>query len=602
MKDQQIFERLQSLHHSFDYVQDHDPDDVPLGMIHSKTATVIHIRPEDCNDDDDDIFDGTVRPFSPGPWPGKTLTNGHYHNKHDRHEKVGGKDVPGIARTDTSKWTDAGHRGSGSQEEEATKPSVATDSRRLGKETTKQVAILQVEDGEGSMSHFDQLFSPDKLAEDHRSPRSQASRTGSLLHGILKGSSSHGRADTSTLEDEQAQTMELGQRRARIAKIQRNGVVHGRHRSSSGSPSSSVLPRKRTTTGTPTYTTHDTPFYRIENVDISSARYSELRSRQGPNDLVERQLSEGGKHDQNLNLKGKEKVPSSHDELRDHREHIWAIAHEHEYGPAGSGGGGANGAPPSALEQGRYKRFSRLVPITDDSNHPVPLSIMGRSDVQTLAAGVGRQQEEEEHPPRDDPGAYIPIPPENGPDTADVDRVQPPPPTGPLTHPALAPISQGIYGPTRSPSLSRVRRQQEQEYANEDRHQACLAKWKKWLFVLMALLVVPVVVVVLLVPRKGGGGDGGEQGGEEVHLEKGQDAYDEGRHEMTTKSTTSGVKPTATTKVAPSTGATTTTTATTEKPTTATAEKPSASSPAPAVTSTTSTTSGAPSSSATMGI
>ncbi|KAF9333432.1 hypothetical protein BG006_003639 [Podila minutissima] len=676
MKDQQIFERLQSQYRSFDYVQDHDPDDIPLGMIHSKTVTVIHVRPEDRDDDDDDIFDGTVRAFSPESWSGKTLANGHHHNKHDSHERVGGKDGPGVARTDTSKWTDAEHRGSGSQEEGATEPSVATDSRRLGKETTKKVAILQVEDGEGSMSHFDQLFSPDKLAEEHRvghddqpqetkakhattrrknsllnsdnhnhnnnsdnhnhsdnsdnsttnqtskptkeailkrmftnlqSPRFRASRTGSLLHGILKGSSSHGRADTSTLEDEQVQAMELGKRRARIAKIQWNGVAHSRHRSSSGCPSSSVLPRQRTTTGTPTYTIHDTPFYGIENVDISSARYSELRSRQGPNDLVERHLSESGKHDQNLNLKGKEKVPFSHDELRDHREHIWAIAHEHEYGAAGSGGGGTNGAP-IVLEQGRYKRFSRLVPTTDDSNHPIPLSIMRHSDVQTQAAAMGQQQEEEEHPTRNNRGAYIPIPPENEPDTA-VDRVQPPPPTVPLTQPALAPISQGIYGPdsfAESLQGSTVgQSQQEQEHANEDRRLACLAKWKKWLFVLMALLVVLVVVVAVLVPKKGGGGgggggDGGEQGGEEVHLEKGQDAYDEGRHEVTTKSTTSRVEPTATTKEAPSTGATTTTTATSEKPTTVATEQPSSSSAsASAATPTTSTTSGAPSSSAT---
>ncbi|KAG0083976.1 hypothetical protein BGZ92_010301 [Podila epicladia] len=308
--------------------------------------------------------------------------------------------------------------------------------------------------------------------------------------------------------------------KARVAKIQRNDVAHGRHRSSSGSPSSSALPRQRATTSTPTYASHDTPFYRIENVDISSELYRELWSRQDSNDLAERLLSESDNHGQSLHLEGKEKVPSSHDELRDHREHIWAIAHEHEYGPAGSYGGGANGGV-YTFEQGRYKCFSRPGPILDNSNHPIPLSIMGHFDMQTQATGVGQQQKEEEHSPRDDPGAYTPIPPENEPDIAE-DRVQSPPPTVLLTGSALAPVSQGIYGPDSfAESLQGLtvgQSRHEQERAKEDRRHVFLAKRKKWLFVLMALLVVLIVVVVVLVPKKGGGGgggNGGEQGGEE---------------------------------------------------------------------------------------
>ncbi|KAG0008461.1 hypothetical protein BGZ82_004663, partial [Podila clonocystis] len=128
MKEEQLFEIPQSQYWSFDHIQDHDPDDAPLGMIHSMTATVIHVRPEDRNDDD--IFDG-VRPFSPGPWSGKTLTSGHCDDKHDHHGEVDGKDGQGTARSDTCTWMDAnGHR-DGVQEEEATERAVVTDSYRL---------------------------------------------------------------------------------------------------------------------------------------------------------------------------------------------------------------------------------------------------------------------------------------------------------------------------------------------------------------------------------------------------------------------------------------------------------------------------------------
>ncbi|KAG0028445.1 hypothetical protein BGZ81_004725, partial [Podila clonocystis] len=389
MKEEQIVERPQSQYCGFDHIQDHDPDDTPLGMIHSMTAIVIHVQPEDRNDDD--IFDG-VRPFSPGPSTGKTLTNGHCDDKHDYHEKVGGKDGPGNARSYTCTWTDANGHQDGVQEEEATEPYVVTDSYRLVKESTEQAAILHVEDEECSNFLFDHMFSPDKLAEEHRvghddqpqetkakqmtigrkssifisnhiqnnnsttsqtsktkkeailarmftnlqSPRPRTSRTGSLLHGILNGSSPRGREDTPTLEDEKAQAMDLEQRKTRFAKSQPNGFAHGCHHSS-GSPSSSALPRQRATTGNPTYATHGTPFYGIENVDISSARYRELHSWPNPNDLVERLSSKSENHGQDLNLNGKEKDSSSSDELRDHREHIWAIAHEYEYGPADSG-------------------------------------------------------------------------------------------------------------------------------------------------------------------------------------------------------------------------------------------------------------------------
>jgi len=92
----------------------------------------------------------------------------------------------------------------------------------------------------------------------------------------------------------------------------------------------------RVTVGTPTYAISDTPFYGIENVEISSARYHELRERQNDEDDSAERLSNEREDSQSLGGKGKDR--SEHDKLRDHREHVWAIAHEHEYGPAVSKG------------------------------------------------------------------------------------------------------------------------------------------------------------------------------------------------------------------------------------------------------------------------
>ncbi|KAG0333432.1 hypothetical protein BG000_009161 [Podila horticola] len=429
-----------------------------------------------------------------------------------------------------------------------------------------------------------------------QSPRPRARRTGSLLHGILKVSSLT-KVET-TSEEEQAQAMEFGQRWARHDKIvRRNGFANGSGRNSSGSPPSSVPMRNRATLGVmlPTYTIRDTLFYGIENMDISSARYLEMRSRQD-DDPVEWLSSENGPCDQDL--KGKQKGRSENNELRDHREHIWTIAHEHEYGPA-SFGGGANGSH-SDFEQGRYKRYSRLVPIpAEDSEQPVLLSTKGRSNAQIQATGSGLR--EEVRPPHEGPDTYIPII-EREPD-ADEDQGQPP--FAPLPGPAPAPVSQGIYGPdsfAESLQGSTVgQNQQEQERAKEDRR-ACLAKCKKWLFALMALLVVLVVVVLLLVLKKGGGGgggggNGGGEGGEEVYFEKGKDVHDEGTHGVTAKSTTSRSTPTAATKVATSTSTTiATTTAATEK------LSSTFSALGPTTTPTTGTTVSTPSSSATTGI
>jgi len=101
------------------------------------------------------------------------LTNGHYHGKLP-HEKdcVNTDSGPRVTRSDTFKWAiqDTNiNRGYGVYKEEGAGPSAVTDSSRIGKEPTNQVAV-QVEGEERGIDYSDQrLFSPDKLAEGHKS-------------------------------------------------------------------------------------------------------------------------------------------------------------------------------------------------------------------------------------------------------------------------------------------------------------------------------------------------------------------------------------------------------------------------------------------------
>ncbi|KAF9374310.1 hypothetical protein CPB97_012168 [Podila verticillata] len=608
MKDQQLFERPQLQYHSFDHIHDHDPDDFH-GVNHLKDCdeTMIHVRLEERDNDDnalDSIGDSSVRPFSPGHWSSKTLTSGHYHDKlpHEK-DSVKADCGPGVTRSDTVKWAmqDANDcRGNGVHKEEYAGSDVPTGSSRLGEELTIQAAIIDVDDQYGGIGYSDQrLFSPEKLAEKHTSgfddqqetkgeamtrkksdlfnsnnntnnstttnsaskPKKEAllarmfthlqsprlSRNESLIHGILKDPSSRGRVEHATSEVEQAHAMELGQRRATLGKARRNDFKHHDHHRSS--PSSSVQLPRRAAIGTPTYAISDTPFYGIENVEISSARYQELRARQNDDDDSAERLSKEGEDSQNLGSKGKDL--SDNDKLRKHREHIWAIAHEHEYG-AVVPSSVANGAP-SAFEQGRYKRFSRLVPIpTGSSSPPTTQSSKGRFGAKAQAAVLGPQ---EEYPSLDVDGCVCTPIPSEGQIYIVENTIESPPPNHATPAPAPAPtlpVSQGNYGPdsfAESLQDSTVGQSQQEQERTKDRHRACLIKWKKWLFVLLALAIVVVVVKVLAVPKNDSGGDGGAPGGDEVYLEKGHDAHNDGKQEATTNSV-SATKLTATTKVA----------------------------------------------------
>ncbi|KAF9376514.1 hypothetical protein CPC16_000154 [Podila verticillata] len=633
MKDQQLFERPQLQYHSFDYMHNHDhghdSDDFhEVNHLKGWDEIMTHVRLEGRDDDDnalDSIGDSNVRPFSPGPWSGKTLTHGHYHGKLP-HKKDGVKADcgPGVTRSNTIKraMQDAnGCRGNGVHKAEYAGPDVLAGSNRLGEELTNQAAILHVDDKDGGIGYSDQrLFSPEKLAEEHKSgfddqwetkgeamtrhksglfnnnnnnnninnstttnsapkPKKEAllarmlthlqsprpSRNKSLIQEILKGPSSRGRVEHATSEEEQIHAMELGQRKMTLGKTRRNGFKHHDHHRSS--PSSSVQLPRRATVDTPAYAISDTPFYGIENVEISSARYQELRARRNDDGDSAERLSNEGENSQNLGGKGKDL--SDHDKLRKHREHIWAIAHEHEYGLVVNNSE-ANGAP-SAFEQGRYKRFSRLVPIpTDSSSPPTPLSSKSRFNPKAQATVLGPQEEED--PSLDVDGCVCtPIPPEDQICIVENTIESPPPNHTPALAPApTLPASQGNYGPdsfAESLQGSTVGQSQQEQERTKYRRRACLTKWKEWLFVVMALAIVVVIVMVLVLPKNGRGGDDGAPGGDDMYLEKGHDAHDDGKQEITTKSG-GATKLTATTKVA-----TTVATAAGDATTTAIAEK-----------------------------
>ncbi|KAI8596292.1 hypothetical protein EDD21DRAFT_388703 [Dissophora ornata] len=99
---------------------------------------------------------------------------------------------------------------------------------------------------------------------------------------------------------------------------------------------------------------YDVPLYGIENFEFSSSRYS-------MSTMSHSEGGHGGIGDvTGAGAGGSQLAGSTAATLSKHREHIWAIAHEEEYGPASSMDDGSSG---QALHQGRYKRLQRWVPM-----------------------------------------------------------------------------------------------------------------------------------------------------------------------------------------------------------------------------------------------
>ncbi|KAF8942598.1 hypothetical protein BGZ47_006309 [Haplosporangium gracile] len=123
------------------------------------------------------------------------------------------------------------------------------------------------------------------------------------------------------------------------------------------------------------YAMYDVPFYGIENVEISSSRYQLLSQSDATKVLEEGDSAlqvAGAIHEDERRNEGGAGVGSGGDGgamgegkgggsgfLSDHREHIWSIAHEHEYGPE-TGAGSVEG---NRMLRERLKRVQMIHPI-----------------------------------------------------------------------------------------------------------------------------------------------------------------------------------------------------------------------------------------------
>ncbi|KAK3843454.1 MAG: hypothetical protein J3R72DRAFT_420363 [Linnemannia gamsii] len=107
---------------------------------------------------------------------------------------------------------------------------------------------------------------------------------------------------------------------------------------------------------------YDVPFYGIENIEISSSQCELLTQSNSTKELeVLSDLSQATRVSRSGgNGAGDESRRASL--LSKHREHIWSIAHEEEYGSAETTGA-AKGDEENEQLQGRFKRTQRMLPI-----------------------------------------------------------------------------------------------------------------------------------------------------------------------------------------------------------------------------------------------
>ncbi|KAG9065354.1 hypothetical protein KI688_002679, partial [Linnemannia hyalina] len=119
---------------------------------------------------------------------------------------------------------------------------------------------------------------------------------------------------------------------------------------------------------------YDVPFYGIENVEISSSRYrllTQLDSTKALGEADEGRNSSGvgvgvsrSGYGREVGDEGEGGWPSP---LSDHREHIWSIAHEDEYGPET----GAGAVEENMMLRERLKRAQVILPVL----RPMPPAI-----------------------------------------------------------------------------------------------------------------------------------------------------------------------------------------------------------------------------------
>ncbi|KAG9320508.1 hypothetical protein KVV02_000167 [Mortierella alpina] len=258
---------------------------------------------------------------------------------------------------------------------------------------------------------------------------------------------------------------------------------------------------------------YDTPFYGIENVEISSSRYDQMSRFQGSQD-----------QDQDLGSDAPDNQPNP---LRDHREHIWVVAHEDEYASDMDGkGDGESGGAVMLLSEARQKRVQRCMPLstalrlTSDRGYGVGSGTGGLSSSHEIVHGADSLSW----------SSWSSSGFENDRDLA-------------ATRP-IKPVSQGVYGPD---SFVEFLQEPKESAAQQPWRRQCAAKvrrqWRSWLILVMVLAIAAALAVVL-AQRKVLKQATPLDGDVEENMKQGSEAGD-GDRGGATATRTSVVRPTA---------------------------------------------------------
>ncbi|CAO3565710.1 unnamed protein product [Mortierella alpina] len=241
---------------------------------------------------------------------------------------------------------------------------------------------------------------------------------------------------------------------------------------------------------------YDTPFYGIENVEITSSRYDQM-SRSETSETLDF---------------GLEAQVGQCNSLRDHREHIWATAHEDEYGSQTDGKSDGRSDGESSwtvlLSRARQKRVQRWVPL---STAVRPTLDRGSGVGSGAGSSLSGSYDLAHGTESSSLSGFV--------DERDVAATR-----------SIKPVSQGVYGPDsfveslQTPEESDVRQPWRRRCALKARRQ-----WRSWLILVMVLAIVITLAVILTQkrvlqqspPLEGDVGENTDVGGETVEDHRG---------------------------------------------------------------------------------
>lgn len=310
------------------------------------------------------------------------------------------------------------------------------------------------------------------------------------------------------------------------------------------------------------YALYDVPFYGIENVEISSSRYR-LWSQSDPSSQLEEArddaLQDGRRDNSGAGVgtggdggDGVEAEDGSNNGrpscLSDHREHIWSVAHEDEYGPET----GVGAVEMNRMLRERLKRAHRILPIVRSTPPVVGSSASG--------SGSGSGSTEAQQTQRFREGADLRIDVDQG---SHVEISQ-------MTVSSMAsrstnstknqsvqfipmnrhgrghghgqvprrpcrprPVSEGVYGlDTFQESLELIKYVPERPTGRWAKLMAIIRQhWRSWICV-GSMSVAAIIITVILLKKKGGDGDskgmasagqgGGDGGGDDPRFDNGE--------------------------------------------------------------------------------